>query len=67
MILESTDILAIIIALVGACIAIIWSIQDNRNLRKYIAYLEAKVTRDSVDQYLLDREERLNAKKNSLS
>jgi hypothetical protein len=40
MILETTDIIAIIIALAGACFVMIWSIQDNRNLRKYIAKLE---------------------------
>jgi hypothetical protein len=40
MILETTDIIAIIIALAGACFVMIWSIQDNRNLRKYIANLE---------------------------
>jgi hypothetical protein len=64
MILETTDIIAIIIALAGACFVMIWSIQDNRNLRKYIAKLEQE---DDLDKYIRNRRERLNAKKNNPS
>ena len=56
MILETTDIIAIIIALASACFVMIWSIQDNRNLRKYIAELEQE---DVLDQYLRNRRKRL--------
>ena len=42
MLLETTDIIAIIIALASACFVMVWSIQNNRNLRKYIAKLEQK-------------------------
>jgi hypothetical protein len=42
MVLESTDILAIIIALSGACLVMILSIRDNRALRIYIKELEEK-------------------------
>lgn len=42
MVLESTDILAIIIALLGACFVMIISIRDNRALRIYIKELEEK-------------------------
>jgi hypothetical protein len=40
MVLESTDILAIIIALLGACLVMILSIRDNRALRMEINELK---------------------------
>ena len=58
MILESTDIIAIIIALASACFVMIWSIQDNRNLRKYIAKLEQE---DDLDKYIRNRRVRPGA------
>jgi hypothetical protein len=56
MILETTDIIAIIIALAGACFVMIWSIQDNRNLRKQIALL--KSPQHIRHQYALLKQER---------
>ena len=58
MILETTDIIAIIIALASACFVMIWSIQDNRNLRKYIAKLEQE---DDLDKYIRNRRVRPGA------
>ena len=58
MILETTDIIAIIIALAGACFVMIWSIQENRNLRKYIAKLEQE---DDLDRYIRNRRVRPGA------
>ena len=58
MILETTDIIAIIIALASACFVMIWSIQDNRNLRKYIAKLEQE---DDLDKYIRHRRVRPGA------
>jgi len=40
MVLESTDIFAIIIALLGACLVMILSIRDNRALRMEINELK---------------------------
>ncbi len=56
MILETTDIIAIIIALAGSCFVMMWSIHDNRNLRKYIAELEQE---DDLDKYIRNRRKRL--------
>lgn len=43
MYLETTDILAVIIALVGACVVMVYSVMDNRRLLMQINHLKKVV------------------------